>query len=105
MGHGEAHIALYGPPSADEITAGTVDWKGDEGDIQHLVAVYFDKILSNLRSRSEQGALLDRFEEFVEGVRAELSEQRDGTLDARVGAVPLVDEPPPGDPLAEIRVE
>jgi hypothetical protein len=29
-GHGEARVCFHGPPSVDEITAGTVAWKGEE---------------------------------------------------------------------------
>lgn len=106
MGKGEARVRLYGPPTAAEITAGKVDWEGDEDAIPHVVAVYFDKILYNLSSfRVAQDALLDRLEEVVARVRGELSGRRDGELDARIGVVPLVDKAPPEGQLAEIRIE
>ncbi len=106
MGHGEARIRLYGPPTADEITGGTVEWEGDEETIPHVLAVYFDKILYNLsRFRAAQDALLDRLEDVVARVGGELSERRDGQLDARIGVVPLVDKAPPEKPLALIRIE
>lgn len=106
MGHGEARVALYGPVSADEVTAGTVEWTGDEDVIPHIPSVYFDKILLNLaQMRGEQARLLDSVEEFVERIYAELSPLRNETLDARVGIVPLVDDAPSAKPLAEIRVE
>lgn len=105
MGRGEARIALYGPASADAVTAGTVEWDGDDDAIVHVPSVYFDKILLNLaRMPREQERLLENFEEFVESVYDELAAQRGEPLDARVGVVPLVDDPPPGKPLAVIRV-
>lgn len=109
-GRGQVTIRLYGPPTADEVTAAVIEREGNDELIPHLLGAYFDKILFNLsRMPREQEDLLDRFEAFVYenwerlGDEFDEDEQADPAV-ALVGVVP-VSQDAPGKPLAEIRVE
>jgi hypothetical protein len=104
---GEAFIRLYGHgPRADQLSASTVRWKGDDDALPYLLPAYFDKILFNLAPMpGEQQALLERFTEFVSGAQADLVSTPDTTVDARIELAPVVEEPVSEQPLAEIRVE
>jgi hypothetical protein len=99
-GNEGAVVRVYGS-EADESPNATVELLGNRGLILHVVPAYFDKILFNLtRMRSEQEALLARFERVL-GIK--LRELTDGDVDL-LGFVRIVDQPGPVQ-LAEIRIE
>lgn len=106
-GGGEALIRLYGHgPTADQLTASTVQWKGDADALPYLLPAYFDKIVFNLALMPrEQQALLERFAGFVNRARADLARTPGTMVDARIELAPIIDEPPSEQPVAVIRVE